>query len=618
MSGVRESVLAVFRYRRPGLFALAVLVGVVSGLGAVLFRTGIDSWGALLSGTADYTRSLGPSTGVLAPLGRWFVLVAPVLSGLVLGPLMAWAGASPTGHGVGGLIYSARRGDGTMPLRPAIVSTLSSALAIGGGGSVGPEGPIAELGASVGSTLGRLVQVPTRTLKVLAAAGTAAGIAAAFGAPLAGAFFALEVILLDFTAETFGYVVVSCVASSLVATHLMGTSLSLSLPSGLALGGETHLVWVALLGLLGGAVGILFSRTRFLLTDLVDRTWRGPVWLRPAVGGLGVGAILLMSPEMYGESSAVLDRALHGSYATGVLLGFMVAKIVATAYTLAVVRVGGVFAPSLFVGGMLGAAFGTVVAPDSASSAAVYGVIGMGAVFTGAARAPITGIVLIVEMTGQYALLLPLMLAIALATAMSRFLTRTTIYTEELRRRGEDVEDPVRATLVGRATARTLMQSPPAVLTVGTSLTEAAAALRAAGVPLLPVVEPAAGGSGDQRDGSLWRGCVSAITVANALAGSTASSAQPRTVGDLDLDLTHVTTTDGASRVLEALVSSHAEALPVIRTGPDGRPLLAGWVSQGDMVRRLYRQQRRAVEAAEARTSLGSRIQSRWRARHTS
>ena len=106
--------------------------------------------------------------------------------------------------------------------------------------------------------------------------------------------------------------------------------------------------------------------------------------------------------------------------------------------------------------------------------------------------------------------------------------------------------------------------------------------------------------------------------MANALAGSTASSAQPRTVGDLDLDLTHVTTTDGASRVLEALVSSHAEALPVIRTGPDGRPLLAGWVSQGDMVRRLYRQQRRAVEAAEARKSLGSRIQSRWRARHTS
>ncbi|WP_257210787.1 chloride channel protein [Actinomyces ruminis] len=492
---MRARALNLLRYHRTGLFILAVLTGLTAGAGAVVFRVGIDLWTRVLTGTTDYTRALGASTGVLSALGPWFLVAAPVISGLLVGPLMQRLGATSTGHGVSGVIWSARRSDGTMAPGSAAAGVLAAALTIGGGGSVGPEGPIAELGASTATVFGRRLGLPRRSARLLAAAGTAAGIAAAFNAPLAGAFFALEVVLMDFTVDAFAFVVLACVAATVLAHHLLGTTLSVSLPA-LDLHGDTQLVWVALLGLVGGVVGVVFSRCRYLTADLMgtvgDRL-RLPGWARPAVGGLLVGALLLAVPEVYGESSAVLDRALDGEYATAALLGLTAAKILATSVTLGVGMSGGVFAPSLCIGATLGAAWGTALAPGHPEAAAVFGVIGMGAVFAGSARAPITGTVLILEMTGQYQLLLPLMLAVALSTTMSRFLTRTTIYTEELRRRGDDIDDPVRATLVGRADARGLMHTPPAVLESSASLAAAAEVLRAAGAVRLPVVQAAAG-----------------------------------------------------------------------------------------------------------------------------
>ena len=447
----RDVLLGLLRYHRSGLFMLAIGVGLVSGAGAVLFRVGIDAWTRLLTGAQDYTASLGPSVGALAGLGRWFLVVAPVISGLMIGPIMSWLGSTPTGHGVAGVLWSSRRSDGAMAPVPAAATVVSAALAIGGGGSVGPEGPIAELGASTASLFGRRLGLPRRAMRLLAAAGTAAGIAAAFNAPLAGAFFAMEVVLVDFTVDAFTFVVLACVSSTVLSHHLLGTSLSLSLPT-LNLTGDAQLGWVAVLGVLGGLIGVGFSRVRYLSADAAaagaDRL-RLPRWARPAVGGLLVGGILLAVPEMYGESSAVLGRALDGRYTALALSALVLAKIVATSVTLASGMPGGVFAPSLFIGGVLGAYFGTLVAPDRPQAAAVFGVLGMGAVFSGAARAPITSVVLIIEMTGQYNLLTPLMLAVALSTVTGRFLTRSTIYTEELRRRGMIIKDPQAPTSVG-------------------------------------------------------------------------------------------------------------------------------------------------------------------------
>ena len=251
----RDVLLGLLRYHRSGLFMLAIGVGLVSGAGAVLFRVGIDAWTRLLTGAQDYTASLGPSVGALAGLGRWFLVVAPVISGLMIGPIMSWLGSTPTGHGVAGVLWSSRRSDGAMAPVPAAATVVSAALAIGGGGSVGPEGPIAELGASTASLFGRRLGLPRRAMRLLAAAGTAAGIAAAFNAPLAGAFFAMEVVLVDFTVDAFTFVVLACVSSTVLSHHLLGTSLSLSLPT-LNLTGDAQLGWVAVLGVLGGLIGV--------------------------------------------------------------------------------------------------------------------------------------------------------------------------------------------------------------------------------------------------------------------------------------------------------------------------------------------------------------------------
>ena len=661
----RGRVLGLFRHHRSGLFALAVLVGAGSGGAAVLFRLGIERWTLLLTGAGDYTLSLGPSFGLLSFAGRRFVLIAPVLSGLLIGPLMARLGRTRTGHGVSGVMSSAQHGDGSMAPLPALASTAAATLTIGGGGSVGPEGPIAELGAAVSTLVSRRLGLPVHFLRLLAGAGTAAGIASAFNAPLAGAFFAMEVVLLDFTLDAFAFVVLACVSSTVLSHHLLGTTLSLSLPR-LDLAGDAQLGWVALLGVIGGVAGVAFSRCVSVTADLTARAAgraRLPVWLRPVLGGVLVGLMLLVVPETYGESSAVLNRALDGRYTAAALLGLAVAKAVATSVTLGTGFSGGVFAPSLCIGGMLGAAMGMLAAPDSPTAAAVFGVIGMGAVFSGAARAPITGVVLIIEMTGQYDLLVPLMLAVVLATVTGRFLTRTTIYTETLRRRGQDPEDPMRTTLVGRAVARSLMREPPAVLDEDDPPARAAAEMARTGSTVLPVTRrpgppgiragtappagvgpaqsgesdrapaasavapagdaaPSADASGarpadavapaDDEDGILL-GCLDAVTLARI---SLTGRAVER-VGELPLSEHHILASDGATGVLGALVRDGFSALPVVEARPRGGFALVGWVTREQMVERVYRQQRRAFEEAQVRTSLGARVQQRWRGRST-
>ena len=676
----RGRVLGLFRHHRSGLFALAVLVGAGSGGAAVLFRLGIERWTLLLTGAGDYTLSLGPSFGLLSFAGRRFVLIAPVLSGLLVGLLMARLGRTRTGHGVSGVMSSAQHGDGSMAPLPALASTAAATLPIGGGGSVGPDGPIAELGAAVSTLVSRRLGLPVHFLRLLAGAGTAAGIASAFNAPLAGAFFAMEVVLLDFTLDAFAFVVLACVSSTVLSHHLLGTTLSLSLPR-LDLAGDAQLGWVALLGVIGGVAGVAFSRCVSVTADLTARAAgraRLPVWLRPVLGGALVGLMLLVIPETYGESSAVLDRALDGRYTVATLLGLAAAKAVATSVTLGTGFAGGVFAPSLCIGGMLGAAMGMLAAPDSPTAAAVFGVIGMGAVFSGAARAPITGVVLIIEMTGQYDLLVPLMLAVVLATVTGRFLTRTTIYTETLRRRGQDPEDPMRTTLMGRASARALMGEPPAVRDEDDTPARAAAEMARTGSTVLPVTrrpgaphagddagarpdaagtgagggaatgdddagarpeaaapsdatagtdDPAGDDAGAKADdpakaarpdgapsdvgGRILLGCLDAVTLARI---SLTGRAVER-VGELPLSEHHILASDGATGVLGALVRDGFSALPVVEARPRGGFALVGWVTREQMVERVYRQQRRAFEEAQVRTSLGARVQQRWRGR---
>jgi CIC family chloride channel protein len=428
--------------RSAGLVALAVLIGAGAGLGAIAFRWLITTFTLVFSGHNDYSAAGGTPHPWLPALGPWFLVLAPVLAGLLYGPLVYRFAPEARGHGVPEVMYAVADRGGRIPAQVSVVKAVASALCIGAGGSVGREGPIVQIGSALGSTLGRFARVPQRRLRVLVACGAAGGIAATFNAPLGGPLFAMELILRDFTVESFAAVVLSSVTASIVGRATLGNATFLSLPA-LSLHSPVEYVLCAVVGIVVGAVGVLFSRVLYLIEDAADWLWRGPEWLRPAVGGLLLGGILLLLPEMYGVGYPVLQNAVGGKYLVGFLLLLMVGKIVATSVTIGIGGSGGVFAPSLFIGAMAGTTFGEIahhLLPTLTTSPGVYGLIGMGAAFAGAARAPITAVVIMFELTGEYSIILPLMAAIVIATLVGRGLTRDTIYTLKLRRRGIDLD----------------------------------------------------------------------------------------------------------------------------------------------------------------------------------
>lgn len=426
-----------------GLAPLALLIGAGAGLGAVAFRWLITGVTHLATGQQDASLERFTSP-LLSWLGVAGVVLIPVLAGLVYGPLVSRFAPQARGHGVPEVMFAVAENGGRIPAPVAGVKALASALCIGAGGSVGREGPIVQIGSALGSTLGRAVRASPARMRTLVACGAAAGIAATFNAPLAGVFFALELILADFAAEAFGAVVLSAVVASVIGRSFLGDQAFLILPRF-----EVHTVaeygLYALLGLVGALVALVFVKVLYAVEDGCDAAWqrtRGPEWARPAAGGLLLGLLLLALPQMYGVGYPVLDNAVAGRYAVGFLLLLLIGKIVATSLTIGIGGSGGVFAPSLFVGAALGAAFGQVahsLVPGLVTQPGAYALIGMGAVFAGAARAPITAVVILFELTGEYSIILPLMLAVVIATSVSTALSKDSIYTLKLRRRGVDI-----------------------------------------------------------------------------------------------------------------------------------------------------------------------------------
>ena len=348
------------RGTNSGLQLLAVAVGVGAGLGAVAFRWLIVSATWLLSGHQDYAAVPGQADPHLPGLGRWFVVAAPVVAGLVYGPLVYFFAREARGHGVPEVMYAVAEHGGRIRPRVAAVKALASAVCIGGGGSVGREGPIVQIGSALGSGLGQLVRLPESRLRLLVACGAAGGIAATFNAPVAGVFFALELILADFAVESFAAVVLAAVAASVIGRAAFGDHPFLALPAFTITSPAQYLCY-ALLGVLAAGAGVGFSRILYLVEDLCDWLWRGPEWLRPAVGGLLLGGLLLVLPQMYGVGYPVLGKAVAGGYLLAFLLLLLVGKVLATSLTIGIGGSGGVFAPSLFIGAMLGETFGVLL-----------------------------------------------------------------------------------------------------------------------------------------------------------------------------------------------------------------------------------------------------------------
>lgn len=426
------------------LVPLAITVGVITGLGAVAFRELVTVFTRMFTGHDDYSALGRPASTHWPALGFWFLLLAPVVAGAVYGPLVHRFAPEARGHGVPEVMYAVSHRGGRIPPQVTLVKAFASALCIGGGGSVGREGPIVQIGSAAGSTVGQLLRLDTRRVRLMVACGAAAGISATFNAPLAGPLFALELILRDFAAESFGAVVLSSVAADVVGRAFLGNHPFLSLPPFQVHHPVEYLLYMAL-GVALGVVGVVFSKVLYLVEDACDWAWRGPEWARPAAGGLLLGALLVALPQMYGVGYPVLENAVEGKYIVGMLLLLMVGKMFATSLTIGIGGSGGVFAPTLFIGAMGGTAFGALahgMLPTVTESAGAFGLIGMGAALAGATRAPITAVVILFELTGEYSIILPLMAAVVMAAGTAHLLSKHTIYTAKLWRRGIDPEQP--------------------------------------------------------------------------------------------------------------------------------------------------------------------------------
>jgi CIC family chloride channel protein len=556
-----------------GLVAIALLIGVAAGLGAIFFRYLILWSTVLFTGHQDYSVADHQPYERLASLGQWFVVLVPVVGGLIYGPLIDRFAREARGHGVPEVMLAVAAGGGRIRPRVAIVKSLASALCIGTGGSVGREGPIVQIGSAVGSAVGQWLHVSEARLSLLVACGAAGGISATFNAPIAGIMFGLELILRDFEAESFGVVVLSSVAADVVGRAALGSHPFLSVPPFQLVSLWEYALYAGL-GLLCALIGVLFIRALYGLEDLFDRFWTGPHWLRPAAGGVLLGAILLVLPQMYGVGYPVLELALGGTYGVGLLVFLLAGKVLATSVTIAIGGSGGVFAPSLFMGAMLGTAFGRLVhagLPGITGPAGAYGLVGMGAVFAGAARAPMTAAIIIFELTDEYRIILPLLLAISLAAGVANLLTEDTIYTLKLRRRGIDVTKKVPANLMRIISVAEAMQAPPKGLMRDLPVRDTVPRFTEERRDALPVVD---------QDGR-YRGTVTSRQVEEAMRSNSMSTP----VGDLAQETPKVVANETLEEALESLVDHELQGLPVLSVDANR---IVGWLTHRDVLRAYY------------------------------
>ena len=413
-----------------GTAGLAAIVGAVTGLGAVAFIEIISLCQRLF---------FDEGARAFSGLGGWYVLVLPVLGGLVVGPLVHFLAPEARGHGVPEVMTAMETRGGRIRPVVILVKTVASALTIGSGGSVGREGPIIQIGAAVGSSLGQLLRISRPRLLALVGAGAAGGIAATFNAPIAGVMFTLEVLVGEFGVASVSSLVFASVSASVVARQFLGDYPSFRVPAYELVSNWEILMYLGL-GVLAAGAALLFVRTLYFSEDVFER-WNIPGWAKPPLAGVAIGLVGYFLPHVFGTGFPAIEGALQGELALWLLAVLIFAKIVATSLTLGSGFSGGVFAPALFIGAMLGGSYGKVMHslfPTVTAASGAYATVGMAAVFAGAARAPVTAIIILFEMTLDYRIMLPLMLATVVATLLTARFEPESIYTLKLVRRGID------------------------------------------------------------------------------------------------------------------------------------------------------------------------------------
>lgn len=431
-------------------FAFSLLIGLVAGLGAYVFKT-------LIFRVEELCHLNEPAS--CGHLGIWLILV-PALGGAVVGPMIYFFAREAKGHGVPEVMFAVMKKGGRIRPIVAVIKSIASAITIGTGGSAGSEGPIVQIGAGFGSTLGQIFHMPPRRIKTFVACGAAGGISAIFNAPFGGIMFSLEVILGEFRGLSFIYVAIASVVSSLISRALSGNERIFEIPTVLSSASSWEIIFFLLLGVFIAFISKLFNFTLESFEDIYDRI-KIPEYLKAPTGGLGVGLLayfairLIPVPGLnnplavlgvgYHSISQVMNDQLYHQAILPLIFSLLLLvglKIFATSFTLGSGGSGGIFAPTLFIGAMAGGFYGIVLNslfPQQVSSPAIYALVGMGACFAGAAHAPITAIFILFEMTNSYEIILPIIAAVVVSSLIAHWIKPESVYTEKLKRKGVDI-----------------------------------------------------------------------------------------------------------------------------------------------------------------------------------
>jgi len=412
------------------ILTVALIIGMLGGFGAVGIQYAIKEFQHLFWGGEFELETIAQIHWM------WKILI-PLGGGIFVGLIIQFVAREAKGHGVPEVMEAIALRNGIIRPRVVFAKLFASAVYIASGGSVGREGPVIQIGSAVGSSVGQFMRVNAKQMRVFVACGAASGIAAAFNAPVAGALFAVEVILGDFAVAQFSPVVLSSVMATVVSRHFLGDFPAFVVPK-YKLGSPVELVFYIVLGFLAAATALLFIKTLYTSEDFFDNL-KWPDWVKAGLGGAGIGLVGIFFPQIFGVGYDTIDNALNNSLLWQMALALVFLKIFATSLSLGSGGSGGIFAPSLFLGAMLGSFYGSVIEnffPNLDIAPGAYALVAMGGVVAAATHGPIAAILIIFEMSTDYKIILPLMITCIISTVLAMRIKQESIYTLKLKLRG--------------------------------------------------------------------------------------------------------------------------------------------------------------------------------------
>ncbi len=431
---INESLRKIKAFDQLFVIMMAILIGIFSGYIASGFRLLIQEFQTL------FWDGEGSLVSMIRNAPLWSVILIPMVGVAIVAQFVDTFAKEAKGHGVPEVMNAVATQNGFIRMRVVVVKAFASALSIGSGAAVGREGPIVQIGSAFGSTVGQVFQVSRRRMNTFIGCGAAAGIAATFNAPIAGAIFASEVILGDFSVAAIGPIIISSVFGTVISRSIYG-DFPAFIPPQYNLVSHWEIFFYILLGIVAGLIGMIFVRTLYKTEDLFDEL-NLPVWLKGLIGGGVLGLVAVFLPELMGVGYDTMDKVLSGQLPLLLMILLMGGKVIATSISLGAGASGGVFAPSLFIGSMLGGTMGLVfhtLFPTLTTTSGAYALVGMATMVAATTHAPFTAILIIFEMTTEYTVILPLMVASIIATVITTNILDGNIYTLKLKRRGIDI-----------------------------------------------------------------------------------------------------------------------------------------------------------------------------------